>query len=327
MLEWYLWDGESQRGPMDRRELDNRIEYHPNPELIRVWRDGFPGWKTPEEAFDVVRQGTMALSAFEPLLERSQNSKRQNFIAKNWRGDFPLWVSYWMIGLVGNFFAMAVVALASDFAKGWSYHPFGILAFYFLFWSFIALLSVWQWVGIWRSADRRISERVSIGKKAPWAGLAKIMVCLGVLQLMGLVIRTAIPQLTEATSIAFMDDPDIPPYSIRVMNNGSEAEIAGGIKFGLSTDFEKILNASRGVRVVHLDSVGGRLGEGQKLNALIRSRGLDTYVDVKCLSACTLAFVAGNQRILKQGAKLGFHRGSFAGEDQIDGDLSTSRLE
>ncbi len=150
------------------------------------------------------------------------------------------------------------------------------------------------------------------------------MVCLGVLQLIGLLVRTAIPQIAEATSIAFMDDPGIPAYSIRVMNNGSEAEIAGGIKFGLSSDFEKVLNASRGVRLVHLDSVGGRIGEGQKLNELIKSRGLDTYVDLKCLSACTLAFVAGRQRILKRGAKLGFHRASFAGEDQVDGSLERS---
>jgi hypothetical protein len=102
------------------------------------------------------------------------------------------------------------------------------------------------------------------------------------------------------------------------MNNGTEAEIGGGIKFGLTRDFEKILSASGGVRTVHLDSVGGRVGEGQKLNALIRSRGLDTYVDLKCLSACTLAFAGGRQRILKKGAQLGFHRASFAGEDNVD---------
>lgn len=55
MTEWYLWDGEIQRGPMDRRELDSRIQYHPNPNVIRIWRDGFPGWKTVAEAFDVIR--------------------------------------------------------------------------------------------------------------------------------------------------------------------------------------------------------------------------------------------------------------------------------
>ena len=64
-----------------------------------------------------------------------------------------------------------------------------------------------------------------------------------------------------------------------------------------------------GVRVVHLDSPGGRVGEGKKLHALIRAHKLDTYVETSCQSACTLAFTAGRERILLKGATLGFHRG------------------
>jgi hypothetical protein len=67
------------------------------------------------------------------------------------------------------------------------------------------------------------------------------------------------------------------------------------------------------VRLVHLDSIGGRLGEGEKLFRLIRARGLSTYVSSKCMSACTLAFAGGRQRFLRKGASLGFHRGAFAG--------------
>jgi len=43
--------------------------------------------------------------------------------------------------------------------------------------------------------------------------------------------------------MSFLDDPDIPAYSIRVMRNGTEAEITGGFKYGLTDDFVKILNA------------------------------------------------------------------------------------
>ena len=75
---------------------------------------------------------------------------------------------------------------------------------------------------------------------------------------------------------------------------------------------------------MHLDSFGGRIGEGKKLNALIRARKLDTYVEVKCMSACTLAFAAGSQRILRRGAVLGFHRGAFPGSQPDD---STSSVE
>ena len=329
MTEWYLWDGNSQRGPMNRTELYHRIQYHPTPSVVRVWRDGFADWKTVEEVFDTAGKSSLEPTTFERSHEAStktelphealKKTKYQNFVAQNWRGECPLWVSYWVFGFLSNAFAVVVIALVGAYSEAKAgYGPIGILLFYIFLWSFIASLTIWQLVGIWRSAQRRITERSSMGKRAPWAGLAKLMVCLGYLQLFGLVIRSAIPQIAEATSIAFMDDPKIPSYSIRVMSNGSEAEIAGGIKFGLSSDFEKILNASRGVRTVDLNSIGGRIGEGEKLSSLIKSRGLDTYVDTNCLSACTLAFVAGRQRILKRGAQLGFHRGSFAGEDQVD---------
>ena len=323
MTEWYLWDGENQRGPMDRGELDSRIQYHPNPSLVRVWGHGFSDWQKVEDAFGVARKSPLDPSTFEEPLEQSSSPKRQNFVARHWRGEYPLGISYWGVGFVGNVFAFVVIALASALT-GVTINPVGILLFYVSLWSFVVGLWVWQSVGIWRSAQRRIDQRATLGKRAPWAGLAKVMVCLGVLQTIGVLIRTAIPQIAEATRIAVMDDPDIPSYSIRVMSNGSEAEISGGIKFGLSDEFEKVLNASRGVRVLHLDSIGGRIGEGQKLNALIKARGLSTYVDVKCLSACTLAFVAGRERILERGSRLGFHRGAFAGEDQIDGNLERS---
>jgi len=321
MTEWYLWDGERQHGPMDRRELDKRIQYHPNQKAVRIWRDGFPGWKSIEEAFDVDRETVSALTTFERPREASEKSKSKNLITKNWRGEYPLWVSYWIIGLLSNVVAAVVVAGISSAFSARSYNPIAILAFLLTLWSLTMLLSVWQLVGIWRSAQRRIVYLVAIGRRAPWARLAKFMVFLGGLQIAGLLIRSAMPQITEATKIAFMGDPGIPPYSIRVLNNGTEAEISGGIKFGLTSDFRKILDASRGIRIVHLNSIGGRIGEGKKLNALIKQRGLDTYVDVKCLSACTLGFVAGHQRVLKRGAQLGFHRGSFAGEDEVDGSM------
>jgi hypothetical protein len=94
---------------------------------------------------------------------------------------------------------------------------------------------------------------------------------------------------------------------------GTEAEITGGFKYGLTDDFVKILNRSRQIKVVHLDSLGGRIGEAEKLNAVIRNKNLDTYVSSKCMSACTVAFAGGVHRTLRRGAVLGFHAPSFPG--------------
>jgi hypothetical protein len=45
------------------------------------------------------------------------------------------------------------------------------------------------------------------------------------------------------------------------MRNGTEIEISGGFKYGLNDDFLRILNAAPRVEVVHLNSLGGRIGE------------------------------------------------------------------
>lgn len=318
MADWYFWDGgENQYGPMSRGDLDDCIQRHSNPNLIRVWRHGFPGWKTIEEAF-VQSDGILSRPpTFERDDKASAQSASRNLVAKHWRGEFPLGIAYWVVGISCNILALLVIGLMGAFARG-TYNPAGILLFYVLLWSFITSLSVWQFVGTWRSAQRRKAERAAIGRRAVWAWVAQLAVCLGVLNTVAVLVRTAIPQIGEATSIAFMDDPRIPSYSIRLLNNGSEIEISGGVKFGLSNDLERILNASPGVRTVHLDSIGGRIGEGEKLNAMIKSRGLDTYVEANCMSACTLAFVAGRQRVLKKGAQLGFHRAAFAGDDKLN---------
>jgi hypothetical protein len=323
MAEWYLFDGVDQLGPMERQDLEARIRRHSNPSTVRVWRYGFSEWKTVGEALDADPP-----SSSEPALPQRPggslgDSKGRNFVARHWRGEFPLGISYWVVDILSNVFAVVVIGLASALSQG-TYEPFRLFLFYVLMWSFLTVLAIWQLVGIWRSAQRRRDERAALGKRAVWAGLAKLMVCLGVLNTAAILIRSGIPQISEATSVAFLDDPLIPPYSIRLLNNGSEVEISGGIKFGLSNDFEKILNASSGVRTVHLDSLGGRIGEGEKLNAVIRARRLDAYVQAKCLSACTLAFVAGRQRVLKKGAQLGFHRAAFAGDDKLDDSVERS---
>jgi hypothetical protein len=146
------------------------------------------------------------------------------------------------------------------------------------------------------------------------------MVLLGALGVLGVLGREGIPQVTEAFDMAVLGDSRIPPFTIRVMRDGTEAEIAGGIKYGLADAFEKTLNAARRVKVVHLTSNGGRIGEGEKLFKLIRERGLDTYVASTCMSACTLAFAGGRQRFLLDGGSLGFHKSAFAGESEPGAD-------
>ena len=242
-----------------------------------------------------------------------------NFIARNWRGEYSLPVSFWVFGLIGNFVvALILVGVTAVYDAKIGFQPVYVFTLILSIWLLSIGISVWQSVGVWRSARRYVERKSLKLQRAPWAVVAKLTVALAILQLAAAVVKSAIPQLTEASRMAFLDDPDIPEYFMRVMRNGTEAEISGGIKYGLTENFRKILGASRQIRVVHLNSVGGRIGEAEELYNLVREARLTTYVSAKCLSACTLVFSGGAERVLLHGAVLGFHRGKFAGEDQKD---------
>jgi hypothetical protein len=258
---------------------------------------------------------TRAVPATEPPIAPG----RGNFIARHWRGELPLWVSYWVINFLGDLCVAAVpILIGAIFASKTGYYPLSLFATFSGTWACILLVACWQLVGTWRSAKRYRSIRRQQGRHAFWGGLAQAAVVFGVFATGSNIVREGAPQIIETWRIAFLNDPDIPEYSIRVMRDGTEAEIVGGLKYGLTDDFAKILSASRRIKIVHLNSVGGRLGEGERLYEVIRSRGLTTYVSSTCLSACKLAFAGGHERYLRKGAVLGFHKGTFPGYEGFE---------
>jgi hypothetical protein len=266
-----------------------------------------------------------------PVLRRKANNPWSwNILAAHWRGELPLWVSFWVFGFIGNIVIAILPTVAITlFEADRGYKPTAIFSATVAIWTGIFMIAVWQTAGVWRSAARSAgrvpSSYAEAGGPPPaagltfWAGMARIVAVVAFARLLGAFATEGLPQVGELYKIAFQDDPDIPPYTIRLMRDGTEAEIAGGFKYGLTDDFAAVADTAR-LKVVHLDSIGGRLGEGEKLFALIRQRGFNTYVSSRCLSACTLAFAGGHERFLLKGASLGFHKGGFPGvsDDEFD---------
>jgi hypothetical protein len=318
---WYLFDGAEQLGPLSLSELKRLLEVQ-GLASVRVWREGLKEWAAPSDLPELapVRPPPIPTNSEDGRGEGGDDDmatkphRFNNFIARNWRGEFSLGTTYWLFGFLGNLFAgVLALSVIAAFQSDGGYQPQAIFAAILLMWVGVVTVAIWQTVGVWRSANRHIKARVLLGKKSPWAGLAKLAVCFGALRLAGTFLSSGWPQLLETSRMSFLGDPDIPAYSIRVMRNGTEAEITGGFKYGLTDDFVKILNASRQIKVVHLNSLGGRIGEAAKLNKVIRGRNLDTYVSSRCMSACTVAFAGGARRTLRKGAVLGFHAPSFPG--------------
>ena len=231
-----------------------------------------------------------------------------NVVARHWRGDYPLGISYWIIYVLAALalggILLAVSLLVSIHAGVEPRIDFAALV---ATWLAVLAVSAWQYVGVWRSAARRFGERVRLGKHGVWPTLAMVSIVVAVPALVFRFAEAGLPPIVDAARIAFLDDPAVPAYAIRVMRNGTEAEITGGFKRGLTDELRRILEASPQIKVVHFDSLGGRIAEARKLNALVRERGLTTYVASRCSSACVVAFAGGRERWLHVEGELGFH--------------------
>lgn len=234
-------------------------------------------------------------------------TRGRSYIARHWRGELTLATSFFVNGVLVNIaFNLAIFALTSFIDA--IQIPIGIPIAMGAIWLIVICVAIWQFVGIWRSAGKHSTR----GGLAFWGVVARIMVILGVFQTISLVVASGVPQMREFIDIA-RGDANIGPHTIRILNNGSEVELAGGITIGLTAEIEQVLAAHPDVRTIHLNSNGGRVVEAERLRDLIARLGLDTFVASECLSACTIAFLGGTRRFLDPHAKLGFHSGNWPG--------------
>ncbi|MFC3227905.1 hypothetical protein ACFOGJ_11725 [Marinibaculum pumilum] len=234
----------------------------------------------------------------------------RSYVGRHWHGELSLPVSYFVNGVLLAFACNLLVrAVPED--VGDLYEPWRGFLTLLAFWLAICGISLWQLVGTWRSAGRHVGR----GGRRFWAVLARIMMVVGAIQVALTLTRHAGPQLEMAARIA-MGDPEIPPYTLRIAGDGTEVVMSGGIRFGAADDLAALLDRVPTVRTVQLDSTGGRLAAGLRLQTLIRERGLDTYVGRRCLSACTTVFLGGQRRYLAPQGRLGFHGGILPGLDQ-----------
>jgi hypothetical protein len=112
------------------------------------------------------------------------------------------------------------------------------------------------------------------------------------------VVQAALPLATEF---------DI-PYQVRVNSDGTVLEVSGSFSWALPQNIQAILAANPQIHVVHLESPGGHVLPAVQLATIIQQHKLETYVSRLCASACTVAFLGGQQRWLGPVARLGFHQ-------------------
>jgi hypothetical protein len=244
-----------------------------------------------------------------------------NYFVRHWRGELSLPVSYWVNGTaLGAGLGVAIAVVGHLLYERGSEYPALWLGSVIAIWASIVLLRIWVTVGVWRSASRYRA----LGKSF-WGGAAKVTTALGVAYLAYSCLFVAAPQIAGVYEIV-SGDTRLGPHQFRVLLNGQMLEFSGGITFGVAKELEGFLNAMSDLKVVRLNSIGGRMNEAQKMADLIKARGLATFVKDTCVSACTVVFLGGKERgLFTGGGKLGFHQASFRGMTAADRSSSIER--
>ena len=101
---------------------------------------------------------------------------------------------------------------------------------------------------------------------------------------------------------------DAPAYRLDLAPDLTLVRLTGRIDFGIARDLAAMLEGAADVRILTLESPGGRVAEARGLIGVIERFGLETAAVGVCASACALVFMSGQTRYLEPGARLGFHR-------------------
>lgn len=249
-----------------------------------------------------------------------RGDRPRNYFVRHWRGDLPLGVSFWINIFLVNVALTFLMALLVG-GLGPIFTPIPV----FLLFSFTILarfvVEVWQVVGTWRSAGRRMRERRAGGRRAFWSVVARIWTALLAASAVTIVVE-ARPYLVDSFKMAFLGDPDLDDFRIVPLPNGEALLIQGGFKYDMAAALSAALDETPNTQRIYLDSLGGRMSVAISVYDIIRAHGLDTYVIERCYSACTLAFAAGAQRRLGASGELGYHAPYVPGVPQHEVDAA-----
>ncbi|MFL9924771.1 hypothetical protein PQR62_10880 [Herbaspirillum lusitanum] len=246
------------------------------------------------------------------VVAAASKSSKGWFIGKHWRGDYSLGRSYWLhtvllASLMPAFTISLLARLTNNMPARYGVTGVLVIAGF----SYISWL--WGVVGCWRSANRHVARG---GRR--WAVImAKLMIVFGAFSL-GSSSWHATGSFREMLEIARGKQLG-PPVTYQVRAGGKSILLQGGMNDGAADGLARALDAAPEVTTVVLYSAGGWVREGKLVADVIAGRGLNTYVEQECSSACTLAFLAGRDRAIDPHARLGFHTlYTVGGDDRIN---------
>ena len=221
------------------------------------------------------------------------------YLRDHFRGRLPPGRSFWI-----NFVALAVIlhlagTMLHEAVSDGSAFPVRLAWFL----AANVVVYAWQVCGTWRALEQALTDYAD----SLWIRPAQVIVLASLV----LVFIQAL-EVVHLGHAHYLPPPernrgDDRAYVLELSADGSVVRLSGAIDFGITRELKTLLEHRPSIRVVHLESGGGRVSEGRGLAKLIARAGLSTYSGVECSSACTLAYAGGTQRHLGPQARLGFH--------------------
>lgn len=233
--------------------------------------------------------------------------KASNYFVRHWRGELPLWLTYWI-----NTFAVSVVlALMVGLLVELDMSLKALSALCLTIFAVSLIMLIWQATGLCRCLLRRHGSGAS-PTYTVLGWFAFVVMCIVSIST---AVTTIIPQSREYLEIV-AGDKDMPEMRLLLLPSGKEVEISGGLRAGCAQEFREFIERTPSIKVVHVNSIGGRISEGLEIAKIVADREMTTYVSNSCASAATLIFLSGRERFVNEEAKVGFHAGYFPGVDK-----------
>ncbi|MFT5392343.1 MAG: hypothetical protein ACI8PT_002540 [Gammaproteobacteria bacterium] len=229
-----------------------------------------------------------------------------HYVVDHWRGRLSLPVAFWVNFLLISVLVNVLESFLEPSARGAVIGGFfGEVWAASLVWVHLALLRgllfVWQVVGVMRTCDRVLRE----GLDRSWVwGAYVAMLLAGIVTVISLF---ALGQRWLVHPVPSMPLASHAPYHIGIDERARMVTLRGTLAPGITQAFATVLAQAGGVRMLVLDSDGGRIYEARGLAKVVLKHGLDTHVSGQCKSSCTTAFLAGKVRTLESQAQIGFH--------------------
>jgi hypothetical protein len=164
-------------------------------------------------------------------------------------------------------------------------------------------LMLWQGVGIWRSAGRRISEG-----EYGWSWIARIVLLINLIVFVYSAITNG--ALNYSLVRAAIDER---AAVFDLQDRGSYVVFHGVITEAAAEKLEPLLSAPRIQRLVINASNGGFIEPTLRLAKIISDRKLFVVALVQCSSSCTALLAAGKDRAITPATAIGLHRGTMPG--------------